>query len=72
MTDNFQPLDRFVFGAMQATCRRLYGLHCQSNPFCSMDKKLAATFLIRAWEAVSPDVLEEAWSRYDPVLDPEN
>jgi hypothetical protein len=37
-----------------------------------MDKKLAAALLIRAWEGVSPDVLEEAWSIYDPVLDPEN
>jgi hypothetical protein len=70
MTDEFQPLDRFVFGAMKSTCRRLYSLHYQSNPFCTMDKKIAAAFLIRAWEGVSPRVLEEAWSIYDPVLDP--
>jgi hypothetical protein len=66
LTDEFQPLDRFVFGAMKATCRRLYALHCRSNPSCAMDRKIAAAFLIRAWEGVSTQVLEEAWAVYDP------
>jgi hypothetical protein len=33
-----------------------------------MDKKLAAAFLIRAWEGESTHVPEEAWSVYDPAL----
>jgi hypothetical protein len=69
LTDEFQPLDRFVFGALKATSRRLYALHCRSDPFCSMDKKTAAGFLIRAWEGISTQVLEEAWAIYDPGLE---
>lgn len=69
LTDEFQPLDRFVFGAMKAACRRLYGSHCQSDPSCAMTRKTAAAFLIRAWEGVSPHVLDEAWSIYDPAIE---
>jgi hypothetical protein len=62
LTDEFEPLDHFVFGAMKATCRRLYGLHCEWNPGEKMDHQIAAAFLIRAWEAVTAEVLENAWA----------
>jgi hypothetical protein len=48
LTDELQPIDRFVFGAMKATCRRLYRLHGQSDPSCPITQRLAAGFLIRA------------------------
>lgn len=69
LTDEFQPLDRFVFGAMKAAFRRLSERHCQSDPFCVMTKKIAAAFLIRAWEGVGTQVLEGAWLIYDPTIE---
>jgi hypothetical protein len=65
LTDQFQPLDRFVFGAMKGMCRYLYRVHCQSVPPQPMGRQLATGFLIRAWEQVSPQVLDEAWSLYN-------
>jgi hypothetical protein len=60
LTDELQPLDRFIFGAMKATRRRLYRMHSDWNPEVVMNKEMAAAFLIRAWEAVSPEVLNDA------------
>jgi hypothetical protein len=68
LTDELQPLDRFVFGAMKATCRRLYRMHCDCNPAAHMNQEIATAFLIRAWEGVSPEVMDDAWA----IADPEN
>jgi hypothetical protein len=62
LTDELQPLDRFVFGVMKATCRRLYRLHCDGNPGAKMNWHTATAFLIRAWEAVSTKMLDDAWT----------
>jgi hypothetical protein len=60
LTDKLQPLDRFVFGAMKATCRRLYRLERECNSGTKIDQEIAAAFLVRAWEAVSTEVLDDA------------
>jgi hypothetical protein len=54
LTDELQPLDRFVFSAMKATCRQLYRIHGQSGASYPMPQRLAAGFLIRVWEGISP------------------
>jgi hypothetical protein len=71
LADELQPLDRFAFGPIMGTCRRLWALHCHSDPSCSTDKKLVAAFLIRAWKGESAHVLVGARSVYDPALDSE-
>jgi hypothetical protein len=63
LTDEFQPLDRFVFGVMKANCRRMYRVHTAAEGV--MTKQTAAGFLVRAWEAVSSQVLDDAWSIYE-------
>jgi hypothetical protein len=65
LTDELQPLDRFVFGVMKGTYRRPYRLHCECNPGAAMSQEIAAAFLIRAWEGVSTGVLDDAWSLYE-------
>jgi hypothetical protein len=72
MTDELQPLDRYVFGVMKANCRRSYRPFCQANPDAPMDQRTAAAFLIRAWEYVSTQVLDEAWSIYDASVEADN
>jgi hypothetical protein len=58
-----------VFEVMKGTCRRLYRLHCESDPAAAMKQQIAAAFLIRAWEGVSTRVLADAWSLDEPEHD---
>jgi hypothetical protein len=37
-----------------------------------MIRQMAANFLIRAWQAISPGVLNEAWSIYDGIDEAES
>jgi hypothetical protein len=60
LTDDLQPLDRYVFEAMRGLCRRLYRMHCESTGSDEMTQQVAITFLLRAWEQVSPQTLEDA------------
>jgi hypothetical protein len=60
MTDELQPLDRYVFGVMKANCRQSYRRFIQANPEAVVDQQIAAGFLIRAWESVSTQTLDEA------------
>jgi hypothetical protein len=62
LTDELQPLDRFVFGAMKAHRRRMYRRHAAALE--PLNKQIAAAFLIRAWESVSANVLDDAWALY--------
>jgi hypothetical protein len=68
LTDEFQLLDRFAFGAMKGMCNRFYPLCCRSHSFYLIHEKIATAFLIRAWEGLCAYVLEEAWSAYNLVL----
>jgi hypothetical protein len=65
LTEELQPLDRFVFGAMKGTFRRLYRLHCEFNPAAAIDKEIVTGFLIRGWESVTTALLEGAWALYE-------
>jgi hypothetical protein len=48
MTDAFQPLDRYVFGAMKAMCRRLYRQSAAFEPEARLTRPIAVQWLIRA------------------------
>jgi hypothetical protein len=71
MTDEFRPLDRYVFGVMKSSCRRLCRQFCQENPEAVMNQQTATAFLIRAWEASSPQVPDESWCIYDEAIEDE-
>jgi hypothetical protein len=62
LNDEPQPLDRFVFSVMKANCRLLS--RANAVELGAMNKQIATAtaFLVRAWEAVSPEVLNDAWS----------
>jgi hypothetical protein len=64
LTDDLQPLDRFVFGAMKGTWPLLDRLHCQFTPAAAMNRQTAAAFLIGTWEEVSTTLFNDAWSLY--------
>jgi hypothetical protein len=58
LTDELQPLDRFVFGAMKANCRWMYRVQVAEEGM--MNKQVAASFLIRAWERINKAILDDA------------
>jgi hypothetical protein len=61
LTDDLQPLDSYIFGAMKGLCRRLYHMHCESIGGDVVTQQMATAFLLPAWEQVSTQTLEEAW-----------
>jgi hypothetical protein len=67
-TDQLQPLDRYVFGALKAACRRLFHRHCQVHQDGKTGKADAIRLLIEAWESVAVGVFEKAWAIYKDVL----
>jgi hypothetical protein len=69
MTDELQPLDGYVFGVMKANCRHSCRRFIQANPEAIMNQQIAAAFLIRAWESVSTQTLDEAWCIYDEEVE---
>ena len=59
-TDQLQPLDRRVFGALKAIARRLFRQRsCEKRTL-----KQACADLREAWENLGTDTLEEAWDCY--------
>jgi hypothetical protein len=60
MTDRLQSLDRYVFGALKSSCRRLFDLYCADHPAADANKPCAIQFLMEAWERISVDVLRRA------------
>jgi hypothetical protein len=63
-TDQFQPLDRTVFGVLKAIARRLYREFFEGKAEEKVSKQLAARFLKAAWAEVKPSLLTKAWSLY--------
>jgi hypothetical protein len=54
---------------MKSNCWCSSRRFCHENPEAVMDQQMAAAFLIRAWETVSPQVLDEAWCIYDEAIE---
>jgi hypothetical protein len=66
MTDSLQPLDRAVFGTLKGIARRLFRMEATDSLCPQLTTQLAAQFLVGAWEQVSTQVLDRAWSIYEP------
>jgi hypothetical protein len=67
-TDQLQPLDRYVFGALKSVCRRLFHRHCHVHIDGKTGKPDAIRFLIEAWESLAVGVFEKAWAIYEDIL----
>jgi hypothetical protein len=69
MTDQFQPLDRKVFGELKAIARRLFHEGLMNNPNKIRDKASAVQDLLCAWEHVGSETVEDAWGRYRDAME---
>ena len=64
LTDEFQPLDRRVFGCLKASGRAAFRRLYQKDPKQKFSTRSAVECLVKAWEHLSEDVIEEAWEIY--------
>ena len=62
--DKYQSLDEGVFGALKAMARHVFYVQYQENPEFQFSKQNAIEALFYAWEHLSIDVIEDAWSFY--------
>lgn len=64
-TDTMQPLDRYVFGAMKASYRRIYMRRLAEHGPRKLTKRDFLIQLMAAWEAVNVATLARAWDIYE-------
>jgi transposase len=57
-TDELQPLDRYVFGALKSMCRRLFQRYCQECQ-ARLKRVDAVGFLVEAWDRLEARVIEK-------------
>jgi hypothetical protein len=66
-TDEPQPLDRYIFGALKSTWRKLFHHHHQFYDDDRTRKPDAIRFLIEAWESLNADIARKVWGIYEDV-----
>lgn len=64
MTDHYQPLDRYIFGALKAKARRLFRLRNEAGSALHGTKQEACQDMVAAWESVTAHVINLSWSIY--------
>jgi hypothetical protein len=65
LTDQYQPLDRSVFGCVKSTARAEYLKLMRGDPARKITRADAIAILRTAWERLSGPALEAAWSIYE-------
>jgi hypothetical protein len=66
-TDELQPLDPYVFGALKSACRRLFNRFCRAEE-PEIRRRDAVAFLCRAWQDLATRVVEKSWGIYEDTL----
>ena len=61
MTDELQPLDKKIFGPMKTFARKLFRDRISQNPDQRRTKVDACADMVRAWERLTPDLIEESF-----------
>jgi hypothetical protein len=64
MTDQFQPLDRKIFGVLKAHAKHLFLQRIKERPRLGRTKGDAVQDLVEAWARLLPSTIEEAWDCY--------
>ena len=64
LTDEFQPLDRRVFGCLKAAGKTAFRHLYRKNPEQKFNTRCAVECLVKAWNHLSSNVIDEAWGIY--------
>ena len=65
MTDQYQPLDRRVFGVLKQYMRLLWRREYMTDPCQRFSKRKAVQLLVPAWERISPQIIRSGWALFD-------
>jgi transposase InsO family protein len=63
-TDDLQPLDRAVFGALKAEFRRRFELECRQHPHHRVTKSGAIEILRQIWDDLEDPAISRGWQIY--------
>jgi hypothetical protein len=63
-TDQYQPLDIKVFGALKSMARKAWTQRYMENPDAPQDKGSAVQILLTTWNDIHADVVISAWNQY--------
>jgi hypothetical protein len=66
MTDQFQPLDRKIFGGLKASAKSLFFRPVNKNLKVRQTKIDAVQDLISAWVNLARTPIEKAWTIHMP------
>ena len=69
MTDQYQPLDRRIFGVLKQYLRLLWRREYHDDPNQRFTKQKAVQLLVPAWERISPQLIIEGWTIYEEQSD---
>jgi hypothetical protein len=71
-TDELQPLDRAVFGAVKAMFRRIFEELLRQSPNRRLTKATALQILKEIWARPSPASIRVGWSIYEDDFGPDD
>jgi hypothetical protein len=64
-TDELEPLDSYVFGALRVICRRLFARHCDGAEGIAVRRYDAVQFLFKTWNLLEINVIEKGMDIYE-------
>jgi hypothetical protein len=64
LTDQYQPLDRRIFGCLKASARGRFMRSAQEERGARVDKQRAVQSLVRSWESLRVSTIWSSWDIY--------
>ena len=61
LTDEYQPLDRRIYGSLKARARQRFDLYMRKHGADSIDFEVAIEILLDAWKSITEDEVRHAW-----------
>lgn len=71
-TDECQPLDIMVFGALKAHASSIWWNLYAMNPDMVNNNESAVRILVKSWDDLSAETIREAWETYNEELEDED
>jgi hypothetical protein len=65
LTDEYQPLDRAVFGVVKAQLKCLFHARFHLNPYERRTKQDAVADMVSAWSLLGESAIDAAWDVYN-------
>lgn len=64
LTDQFQPLDRRIFGSLKSSARARMDTWLRRHSLTEMDWTIPIKLLLEAWAGITEEEVKKAWSHF--------